>query len=142
MENETNNYDVDDYDAVVKVIEPKESKLDLNKPRDLLIFFAERYEVVHGFPYVISWEKEIAIFKAFLGRYKEDSGPMVKLLFDKHQGIIASNRMSATAFAVGSKWIQDILYSEVQDVKIEASKPPVDTKGLTSSNDFLERFSV
>jgi len=142
------NYDVDSYDDFVETV-VVESKQDLIKeidlveatPKDLLIYFANRYKEVHGYDYVVEWVKEHAIFKSFKERYGVDAGPMIALLFDKHKGKINESVMTATAFSKGSKWIQDLLYIELQQDKIKEENRP-STEGLLNTDDFIKRFAV
>jgi hypothetical protein len=136
------DFDTDDYDSKdgIEVSRPSVTLVS-NEPKDLLLYFAGRFKECHGYEYVVSWVKEIAIFKSFMDRYGEDAGPMVELLFDKYSGVVNNYVMTVTAFSRGSKWIQDKLYIELQQSrKQEAEKPSVE--GLMSSNDFLSRFSV
>jgi hypothetical protein len=142
------NYDNDDYDSFIEFT-PVESKqelineinLETASPRELLIYFAERYKQIHGFEHVVDWVKEIAIFKSFIERYNKDAGPMVALLFDKHKGKINDMVMTPTAFSKGSKWIQDTLYIELQQNKIkEESK--TSSEGLMNTDEFIKRFAV
>ena len=142
------NYDSDSYDeiVVIKVAESKEelvAGIDLAnaQPRDLLIYFADRFKETHGYTYNIEWVKESAIFKSFKERYGLDAGPMVALLFDNHKGKLNDLVMTATAFSKGSKWIQDTLYIELQQQKLK-NENRNSTEGLMNTNDFIERFAV
>lgn len=141
------DYDNDSYDEVV-VVEKKEkpSYKDINltsaTPRELLIYFAERFKETQGFEYNVEWVKEIAIFKSFKERYTEDAGPMIALLFDKYSCVINGQVMTATAFTKGSKWIQDKLYIELKQDIIRENTPGTSTEGLMRTNEFLERFSL
>jgi hypothetical protein len=142
------NYDDDSYDDVVevKVVESREelvANIDLTKatPRELLIYFADRFKETHGYSYNVEWVKESAIFKSFLDRYGVDAGPMVALLFDNHKGKLNDLVMTATAFSKGSKWIQDTLYIELQQQK-QKEQNRNSTEGLMSTDDFIERFAV
>jgi len=142
------NYDDDCYDDVVevKVVESREelvSGIDLVNatPRDLLIYFAEKFKEVHGYAYNVEWVKESAILKSFKERYGVDAGPMIELLFEKHKGKLNDLVMTVTAFSKGSKWIQDTLYIELQQNKIKEENKP-STEGLMSTDDFIKRFAV
>jgi hypothetical protein len=142
------NYDVDSYDDVI-VTSPIESKKDLvasidlvnATPRELLIYFSDRFKETHGYAYNVEWVKESAIFKSFKERYGVDAGPMIALLFDKHKGKLNDLVMTATAFSKGSKWIQDTLYIELQQEKLR-NENRNSTEGLMNTNDFIERFVV
>lgn len=142
------NYDNDSYDEVVevKVAESKEelvAGIDLvtASPRDLLIYFADRFKETHGYAYNVDWVKESAIFKSFKERYGVDAGPMVAVLFDNHKGKLNDLVMTATAFSKGSKWIQDTLYIELQQQKLKEENRN-STEGLMNTNDFIKRFSI
>jgi len=142
------DYDSDDYEECVEapIIESKQDlvkEIDLinASPRDLLIYFSNRYKQEHGFDYVIEWVKEIAIFKSFKERYGIDAGPMIALLFDMHHGKVNDVVMTATAFSKGSKWIQDKLYIELQQDKIKKNNKP-SSEGLMDTDEFLKRFAV
>ena len=142
------NYDVDDYDDVieVQVATSKEelvAEIDLSSasPRDLLLYFSNRYKETHGFEYVVEWVKEVAILKSFKDRYGVDAGPMIAHLFDKHKGSINGQVMTITAFSKGSKWIQDTLYIELQQNKIKEENKP-SSEGLMDTDEFLKRFAV
>jgi len=148
FDGELADYDNDSYDEVieVKVIESKQelvASIDLvtATPRDLLLYFADRFKETHGYAYNVEWVKETAIFKSFKERYGVDAGPMVALLFDKHGGKLNDLVMTATAFSKGSKWIQDTLYIELQQQKIK-NETRNSTEGLMNTNDFIERFAV
>jgi len=141
------DYDDDSYDEVVevKVIESKEelvASIDLvnASPRDLLLYFSDRFKEKHGYTYNIEWVKETSIFKSFKERYGVDAGPMIALLFDKHGGKLNDLVMTATAFSKGSKWIQDTLYIELQQQKLKEQNRN-STEGLMNTDDFIERFA-
>ena len=141
------DYDNDDYEecVVVKEVErPSQQSVDLVKatPRELLIYFANRFKETQGFEYNIEWVKEMAIFKSFKERYGEDSGPMIALLFDKYKCVINGDVLTATAFTQGAKWIQDKLYIELKKDIIRESMPGPDTEGLMHTNEFFERFAI
>lgn len=141
------NYDDDSYDEVI-VVEANEKSaqvaIDLVNatPRELLIYFATRFKETQGFEYNVEWIKEMAIFKSFKERYKEDAGPMIAFLFDKYNCTINGDVLTATAFTQGAKWIQDKLYIELKKDIIRGSTPGPDTEGLMHTNDFLKRFAV
>ena len=142
------NYDVDSYDDVVEVqqVESKQEMLaEINlasaAPREMLLYFSNRYKEIHGFEYVVEWVKEVAILKSFKERYGADAGPMIAHLFDKHKGVINGQVMTVTAFSKGSKWIQDTLYIELQQNKIKEENKP-SSEGLMDTDDFLKRFVV
>ena len=142
------NYDDDSYDEVVEVV-PAQSKEDLVKELDLtradtkelLMYFCTRFKETHGYDYNVEWVKEMAILKSFKERYGADSGPMIKLLFDKRKGKVNDQVMTITAFSKGSKWIQDTLYIELQQDKIKEENRP-SSEGLMSTDDFIKRFAV
>jgi hypothetical protein len=142
------NYDDDSYEEAVELtaVSSKEEfvkELDLTKVdvRELLLYFCSRFKETQGYEYNVEWVKETAILKSFKERYGIDSGPMIKLLFDKHQGKINDQVMTLTAFSKGSKWIQDTLYIELQQDRIKEEKRP-SSEGLMSTDDFLARFNV
>ena len=142
------NFDTDSYDDSVEapVVENKkdlvkEDDLGNATPKELLLYFADRYKETHGYAYVVEWVKEMAIFKSFKERYGINAGPMIKLLFDKHKGKMNDEQVSATVFSKGSKWMQDILYSELQQSKIKEENKP-SSEGLMNADDFLRRFAI
>jgi hypothetical protein len=140
------DYDNDSYDESV-VVEESEKKslkeIDLKNltSKELLIYFANRFKESQGFEYNVEWVKEIAIFKSFIERYKEDAGPMVALLFDKYNCVINGQVMTATAFSKGSKWIQDKLYIELKQDILREQTPSPSIEGLMTGDDFLKRFT-
>ena len=142
------DYDGDSYDEEIVVAQADNIKqmvnelpMDTPTARDLLIYFANRYKEVHGFEYVVEWVKEVTIFKSFIDRYGVDAGPMVQLLFDKHQGKLDDMVLTVTAFTKGSKWIQDKLHIELQqDRKKKANA--TSTEGLMDTDEFLKRFTL
>jgi hypothetical protein len=142
------DFDLDDYDTVVEIAKPENKEqlvegLDLANAdgKDLLVYFANRFKETHGYEYTVEWVKEVAIFKSYKERYKLDSGPMIAVLFDKYRGLINGAVMTATAFSKGSKWIQDLLYIDVQQARIKEETKP-STEGLMGTDEFLQRFSV
>lgn len=142
------DYDDDSYDEVVEVrqVQSKEelvAGIDLVSatPRELLIYFADRFKEVHGYAYNVDWIKEASIFKSFKDRYGVDAGPMVAVLFDCHKGKINDQVMTITAFSKGSKWIQDTLYIELQQNKLKEENRN-STEGLMNTDDFIKRFAV
>ena len=141
------DYDNDSYDEVV-VVEANEKssqqEVDLVSatPKELLIYFANRFKETQGFEYNIEWIKEMAIFKSFKERYGEDAGPMLALLFDKYKCVINGDVLTATAFTQGAKWIQDKLYIELKKDIIRENTPGPDTEGLMHTNEFLKRFAI
>lgn len=149
FEGEPVNYDVDSYDEAVEEPTPVTIKETVETPtlsgaitaRDLLIYFVDRYKETHGFNYVVEWVKEIAIFKSFIERYGSDAGPMVQLLFDKHNGKMNDIVLTATAFTKGSKWMQDKLYIELQQEKKKKENKAC-SEGLMDTDEFLKRFAV
>ena len=140
------NYDDDSYDEPIQIVENSEKsaipELDLVKAeaKELLVYFASRFKEAHGFEYNVEWVKEIAIFKSFKERYAIDAGPMIAVLFDKYKGVINGGVMTATAFSKGSKWIQDLLYIELNKDKIKEAEPKPNVEGLMNSSDFLSRL--
>ena len=141
------DYDNDDYNesVIVEAVErPSQQGIDLVKatPRELLIYFANRFKETQGFEYNIEWVKEMAIFKSFKERYGDDSGPMIGLLFDKYKCVINGDVLTATAFTQGAKWIQDKLYIELKKDIIRDNTPGPNTEGLMNTDDFLKRFAV
>jgi len=142
------NYDDDSYDDVVEVVAPESKEefvkeLDLKNatPRELLLYFADRYKEVHGFEHKVEWVKEIAIFKSYKERFDIYAGPMIALLFDKHKGKLNDMVLTPTAFTKGSKWIQDTLYIELQQDRIK-EESRVGSEGLLEADEFFKRFVV
>jgi len=142
------NYDDDSYDEAVEVnqVQSKEellNSIDLVNvtPRELLLYFADRFKEVHGYAYNVDWIKEASIFKSFKERYGVDAGPMVAVLFDCHKGKINDQVMTITAFSKGSKWIQDTLYIELQQNKLKKENRN-STEGLMNTDDFIKRFTI
>jgi len=112
-----------------------ERKLDLTKPRDLLVYFAKRFEETHKIPYVIEWDRETSCFKGFMARYGVDAPEIVDILFDKFKGSINGNIITATGFAKGSKWIQDILFNKMWEERNKKNKPAA--TGTLDGEDFV-----
>jgi len=143
-----NDYDDNSYDETVEV-QPVISKeklindIDLTKadPRQLLLYFCSRFKETQGYDYNVDWVRETAILKSFKERYGADSGPMIKVLFDKHKGKINDMVMTITAFSKGSKWIQDTLYVALQQNRIKEENKP-SSEGLLTTDDFIKRFNV
>jgi len=142
------NYDDDSYDEVVdvKVVESREELVDsidlVNAtPRELLLYFANRFKELHGYSYNVDWVKESSIFKSFKERYGVDAGPMIAVLFDNHKGKVNDLVMTVTAFSKGSKWIQDTLYITLQQQKLKEENRN-STEGLMNTDDFIKRFTV
>jgi len=120
-----------------KIVEiSNERKLDLTKPRDLLVYFAKRFEETHSIPYIIEWDKETSYFKGFITRYGVDASDIVDVLFDKFKGNINGNMITATGFAKGSKWIQDILFNALWEARNKKNKPSTAT-GTLNGEDFV-----
>ena len=140
------DYDNDSYEEIIEVKtfekQPqKEIDLVSATPKELLIYFANRFKETQGFEYNVEWVKEMAIFKSFKERYGEEAGPMVALLFNKYNCVINGDVMTATAFTQGAKWIQDKLYIELKKDIIRENTPGPSTEGLMHTNEFLERFA-
>ena len=141
------DYDSDSYDEVVQVktVErPSQQQIDLVSatPKELLVYFANRFKETQGFEYNVEWVKEMAIFKSFKERYGDDAGPMIALLFDKYNCVMNGDVLTATAFTQGAKWIQDKLYIELKKDIIRENTPGPNTEGLMHTNEFLKRFAV
>jgi hypothetical protein len=115
---------------------PNKRKLDLTNPRDLLVYFTNRFEETHNIPYVIEWDKETSYFKGFMARYGVDAPAIVDVLFDKFKGNINGNIITATGFAKGSKWIQDILFNALWEERNKKNKPSTAT-GTLNGEDFV-----
>ena len=92
----------------------EESELYGMEGKELLQYFVRRFQETFGFAYVVEWVKEIAVMKSFKRRFGPESGPMIKLLFDKYGGKWNGKPVSVTTFSKGSKWIQDMLNTEIQ----------------------------
>jgi hypothetical protein len=153
------DFDTGSYDDVefipkseIKVESPKveqveeikvEDELDLTvaNGRELLIYFMKRFKESHGYDYKTDWVKEVSILESFRSRYGPDAGPMIAILFDKHEGKLTSGIVTVTAFSKGAKWIQDSLYFELQEKK-KAKVVESNVEGLISSNDFRRTFSL
>ncbi len=99
--------------------------LDLTKPRDLLVYFSQRFEKIHNIPYVIEWDKETSYFKGFINRYGVDAADIVDILFNKFKGNINGNIITATGFSTGAKWIQDILFNALWEERNKKNRPAV-----------------
>jgi hypothetical protein len=117
-------------------VEKNQRKLDLTNPRDLLVYFTQRFEATHNIPYVIEWDKETSYFKGFIARYGVDASGIVDVLFDKFKGNINGNIITATGFAKGSKWIQDILFNALWEERNKKNKPQMAT-GTLNGEDFV-----
>jgi hypothetical protein len=128
----------DEYEPVEsKIVEiANERKLDLTKPRDLLVYFAKRFEEIHNIPYIIEWDKETSFFKGFMARYGVEASGMVDVLFDKFKGNINGNIITATGFSKGAKWIQDILFNALWEERNKKNKTSTAT-GTLDGADFV-----
>lgn len=136
------DYDNDDYSSVVEeVVKPGVDLVNI-EAKDLLVYFCERFKQTHGYDYKVDWVKELAILKSYIERYGQDAGPMLAILFDEYKGLMNSKVMTISAFTKGSKWIQDILYIQLQSTRSKEEETKVDTEGLMNSNDFLRRLSL
>jgi hypothetical protein len=113
-----------------------ERKLDLTKPRDLLVYFAKRFEETHNIPYIIEWDKETSCIKGFMNRYGVDAPEIIDVLFDKFKGNINGNIITATGFSKGAKWIQDILFNALWEDRNKKNKPSTAT-GTLDGEDFV-----
>lgn len=100
--------------------------------RELLIYFLDRFHWQHGYPYMVSWEKEHSTFKGFKARYADQAGLMVDHLFDKHSGMWDGQVVGVSYFQESYKWFQDKLYFELQR-EINQTQP----EGLMKADDFL-----
>ena len=108
--------------------------------RQLLLYFANRFQESHGYEYHLMVTKERAIMTSFKERYGPDAGPMVALLFDEYQGWWEGQVATITAFTQGAKWIQDILYTTLQEKrKTEVEATEVSGR-LENSSEFLASF--
>jgi hypothetical protein len=130
---------------VNSVVEREKHELDLSiaSGSQLLDYFVERFEQSHGYKYVVLRDRDVNIMDNFRDRYGLDAGPMIKILFDNHNGKLDATEgiISPTAFAKGSKWIQDMLYCELQE---EKKKTVLDnsSEGLMSADDFIRAFKM
>jgi hypothetical protein len=147
---DTSGYD--DFEIVpkneaVKEEKPseKENEIDLvlADGGDLLRYFIKRFKEVHGYDYKVDINKEKNIFENFKARYGPDAGQMIRILFDKHQGKLEqiNGIVTATAFTKNSKWIQDMLYCELQEEK-KSETVENSTEGLMTSNEFRQAFRL
>lgn len=106
----------------------------------LLFYFMARYKMQHGYEYMVDKPKDTATVRAFRTRYKEHSGAIIQLLFDKYKGRWGGEIQSTACLSRGSKWITDKLYSEVQEGRKREEER--ETRGeITSAESFLEMFS-
>lgn len=126
---------------VKEVKEEVELDLTVATGRELLIYFMKRFKESHGYDYKTDWVKEVSILDSFRSRYGPDAGPMVAILFDKHEGKLTSGIVTVTAFSKGAKWIQDSLYFDLQEKK-KAEVVDSNVEGLISSNEFRRTFSL
>lgn len=127
------------------VVEKPQKEVVVDLPtatgRELLLYFMKRFKESHGYDYKTDWVKEVAILDSFRSRYGPDAGPMVAILFDKHQGKLTSGIVTVTAFSKGAKWIQDSLYIDLQEAK-KVERVENNVEGLMSSSDFRRTFNV
>ena len=109
----------------------------------LLKYFKERFYEAHGYEYLSDEERDINIFEDFKSRCGTNAVPMIKILFDNHQGKLSAvdGAITPSAFKRTAKWIQDILYLELQE---EKKRKIVDnsTEGLMTSDEFLRILRV
>lgn len=143
---DTSSYD--DVEFIPKepvVVEIVEESVDLclATERELLDYFRRKFKESHGYEYKIDWLKDTAIFRSFISRYGPDAGPMVRILFENHNGKLnaVDGVITVTAFSKAAKWIQDMLYCDLQE---EKKKKVLDNsaEGLITSNDFRKAFNV
>ena len=134
-----------------KIVSPKilieeNQEIDLINAtgNQLLKYFLKRFNETHGYEYRPDWPKDTKTLNAFRDRYSVDAGPMIKVLFDKHKGKLsaADGVITVTAFARGSKWIQDMLYCDLQEDKKQKQSFNESTEGLMSSYDFRRVFRL
>lgn len=124
-------------------VEEHQQELALMDGRSLLHYFLNRFKEVHGYPYKPDYVKELKIFESFKSRYGSDAGHMVRVLFDNHQGKLAETNgvITPTAFTKNAKWIQDMLYCEVQEEQKKTVKHE-SSEGLMTSDDFIRLFQM
>lgn len=118
-----------------KVDIPEQRILDFTKPRDLLVYFSEKFEKTHSIPYIIEWDKETSYFRGFIARYGVDAKDIVDILFDKFKGNINGNIITATGFSKGAKWIQDILFNAMWEERNKKNRPIA--TGTLNGEDFV-----
>lgn len=108
----------------------------------LLNYFINKYERTHGYPYRVE-AKDRATIQSFHRRYEEYAGPIIKQLFDEHDGEMGGEIQSTSCFSKGSKWIQDILYTEVQERRKDErakQKRRSERGGFMSGKEFIDMF--
>lgn len=114
--------------------------LESATPEQLLFYFMARYKLQHGYEYMMDKPKDSSTVRAFKNRYKEHSGAIIRLLFDRYRGKWAGQIQNTACLSRGSKWITDKLYSEVQEERKRGEER--ETRGeITSAESFLEMFS-
>lgn len=112
-------------------------------PKDLLLYFTNRFKMQHGYEYKTDWVKDLAVMKAFIGRYGPDAGHLIRILFDDFNGTWNGSALTVSAFSRGAKWIQDELYNQLKLGQQKAQKREtrqVERGVLLDSDSFLERF--
>ena len=136
------------YSAIEQVIN---SSIDEDIPDAPLIagtkmlkYFKDRFLEVNGYEYVSDDDYDINIFEDFKSRYEANAIPMIKVLFDDFGGSIkeVDGPLTANAFKRNAKWIQDKLYTAVQEKKKNNSDSNKSTKGLMDSAEFLRIVSM
>ena len=130
-------------EAINSDIENKNTGIPLVDGTKLFEYFKKRFQECHGYSYPADAGNEVNIFEDFKNRYGDNAGPMVKILFDKHQGKLSAvdGIITINAFKRGAKWIQDMLYCEVQEDK-KRNLVDTSTEGLMSARDLIRFFSV
>jgi hypothetical protein len=139
-----NGYDDSQYVLPESDIEnPKELDLSIATGSQLLDYFLKRFKEAHGYDYVVDKEYDRSTFDLFRDRYGTDAGHMVRILFDNHNGKLSATDgvITVKAFARGAKWLQDMLYFDLQE---EKKKQILDNsvEGLMAADDFIRRFRL
>lgn len=117
-------------------------QLDLDavwSPKDLLNFFANHYERAHGYPYPMDMKRDPSVARAFIGRWEERAGKIVKFLFDEYGGVYMDQKQGVEFMSKGSHWVAAKVYDEM--VSRENQTDQSSRRGsFTDANSFLSMF--
>lgn len=108
---------------VEEVVKPETSddiasrmQLDLDKvlsPRELVNFFANHYQRVHGYPYPMDKNRDLSVARAFINRWQERAGKIIQFLFQEYDGVYLDQKQGIEIMSTGSHWVASKIYDEM-----------------------------